>query len=48
LRELENTSLYAAIYGAAAEGHKKTISARKESFGNLTAGLNKFEIVEGI
>lgn len=48
LREIENTSLYAAIYGAASEGHKKTLSARKESFSKLTSSLKNIEITKGI
>jgi hypothetical protein len=49
LREIENTSLYAAIYGAAAEAqNKKTVSSRKESYASLTQQLKKFTIAEGI
>lgn len=47
LREIENTSLYAAIYGAAAEASRKTTSARKKSYEALTAQLGKIEIVKG-
>lgn len=49
LRELENTSLYAAIYGASSEASsKKTVSARKESYKSLTAQLHNIEIAKGI
>lgn len=49
LRELENTSLYMAIYGSASEMQsKKTASARKESYKQLVAGINKIEIAKGI
>lgn len=49
LREIENASLYAAIYGAASEASsKKTITARKNSYKELTSYLNKFQIAKGV
>jgi len=49
LREIENTSLYMAMYGSASEPqNKKTVSARKKSFGQLTGQLDEFEIAKGI
>lgn len=49
LRELENTSLYMAIYGAASEMHsKKTASARNDSYKKLTSTISKIEIAKGI
>jgi hypothetical protein len=48
LREIEKTSLYAAIYGAAAEASKKTISQRKKSYKDLTGHIGTMEIIKGI
>lgn len=49
LRELDNTSMYMAIYGAASEmKSKKTATARNESYGKLTSGISKIEIAKGI
>jgi hypothetical protein len=49
LREIENTTLYAAIYGAASEAtSKKTSASRKESYKSLTSQVNNFEIVKGV
>lgn len=49
VRELENVTLYAAIYGAAAEAsNKKTVSNRKDNYKKLTKNHNSIEIVRGI
>lgn len=49
LRELENTSLYMAIYGAASEmKSKKTASARNESYKQLVEPISKVKIAKGI
>lgn len=49
LRELENTSLYMAIYGSASEmKSRKTASSRNESYKKLTATISKIEIAKGI
>lgn len=49
VRELENVTLYAAIYGAAGEAsNKKTVSNRKDNYKKLTKNHNSIEIVRGI
>lgn len=49
LRELENTSLYMAIYGSASEmKSKKTASHRNESYKHLVEPISKIEIAKGI
>lgn len=49
LREIENSSMYAAIYGSASEASsKKTVSSRKESYKSLTSQINNFEIIKGV
>lgn len=47
VREIDNTPLYAAIYGAAAEPtNRKTVSARKKTLKNLTS--HDVDIIKGI
>lgn len=49
LREIENTSLYAAIYGSASEMQsKKTASARQKSYKKLTSQINNFVVDKGM
>ena len=49
LRELENASLYMAIYGSASEiKSKKTAATRNQSYKQLVAGIGKIEIAKGI
>lgn len=49
LSEIENVVLYSALYGSAAEAtSKKTVSARKKSFENVSAQIHSFEISKGI
>lgn len=49
VRELENVTLYAAIYGAAGEAsNKKTVTSRKDNMKKLTKNHNSIEIVRGI
>lgn len=49
LREIDNTTMYAAIYGAASEVHsKKTASVRKESYKNLMSPIKNIDVIKGV
>lgn len=49
LREIENITMYNAIYGASSEASsKKTVKARKKSFEQLASPLDNYVVDRGV